>query len=53
MTPRSIPDVAEVLLATTYDECVRLAALAIDAPGAAEARAAVRTELTVLSDLGL
>ena len=53
MTPRSIPDVAEVLLATTYDECVRLAALAIDAPGAAEARTAVRAELPVLSDLGL
>ncbi|MGH8824739.1 MAG: phosphoenolpyruvate--protein phosphotransferase [Jiangellaceae bacterium] len=53
MTPRSIPDVADVLLTTTYDECVRLAALAIEAPGATQARAAVRAELPVLPELGL
>jgi phosphotransferase system enzyme I (PtsI) len=53
MTPRSIPDVADVLLATTYEQCVHLAWLAIEAPGAAEARASVRAELPVLDELGL
>jgi phosphotransferase system enzyme I (PtsI) len=53
MTPRSIPDVADVLLATTYEQCVHLASLAVEAPGAAEARAAVRAELPVLGELGL
>ena len=53
MTPRSIPDVADVLLATTYEQCVHLASLAIEAPGANEARAAVRAELPVLDELGL
>ena len=53
MTPRSIPDVADVLLATTYEQCVRLASLAVEAPGAAEARAAVRAGLPVLGELGL
>lgn len=53
MTPRSIPDVADVLLTTTYGQCVRLASLALDAPGATEARVAVRAELPVLAELGL
>ncbi|HEU0213714.1 MAG TPA: phosphoenolpyruvate--protein phosphotransferase [Jiangellaceae bacterium] len=53
MTPRSIPDVADVLLATTYEHCVHLASMAVDAPGSAEARAAVRAELPVLDELGL
>jgi phosphotransferase system enzyme I (PtsI) len=53
MTPRSIPDVADVLRATTYEHCVHLASLAVDAPGAGEARAAVRAELPVLDELAL
>lgn len=53
MTPRSIPDVADVLLATSYDDCVRLAELAVAAPSAAGARAAVRRELPILAELGL
>jgi phosphoenolpyruvate-protein phosphotransferase (PTS system enzyme I) len=53
MTPRSIPDVADVLRATTYDECVRLAQLALAARDAAAARQAVRAELPILAELGL
>ena len=53
MTPRALADVAEVLAATPYDTCVRLAAAAADARTAAEGRAAVRAELPVLEELGL
>jgi phosphotransferase system enzyme I (PtsI) len=53
MTPRALADVAEVLAATPYDTCVRLAAVAADARTAAEGRAAVRAELPVLDELGL
>jgi phosphotransferase system enzyme I (PtsI) len=53
MTPRSIPDVADVLGATTYDQCARLARLALAARDAAAARRAVRAELPVLAELGL
>ncbi|PSL02400.1 phosphoenolpyruvate--protein phosphotransferase [Haloactinopolyspora alba] len=53
MTPRAIADVAEVLLSVSRDECVRLAGLALAAPDARSARAAVRAELPVLDDLGL
>jgi phosphoenolpyruvate-protein phosphotransferase (PTS system enzyme I) len=53
MTPRAIADVAAVLGATAYDECVRLAELAVAAPTAAAGRAAVRDALPVLDELGL
>jgi phosphotransferase system enzyme I (PtsI) len=53
MTPRAIPDVAEVLAATTLADCRRLAELAVAVPSASAARAAVRAELPILDDLGL
>lgn len=53
MTPRALADVAAVLSATTSQECARLAALALDQPDAAAARAAVRAELPILEELGL
>ncbi|MGH8775406.1 MAG: phosphoenolpyruvate--protein phosphotransferase [Jiangellaceae bacterium] len=53
MTPRSIPDVADVLLATSHDDCVRLGELAVNAASATAARASVRAELPVLAELGL
>lgn len=53
MTPRALADVAAVLAATSYDECVRLAQLALAASSAADARATVRAALPVLAELGL
>ncbi|WP_448061219.1 phosphoenolpyruvate--protein phosphotransferase [Cellulomonas hominis] len=53
MTPRALPDVATVLRSVSLEECRRLAALALAAPGATEARAAVRAELPVLAEWGL
>jgi len=53
MTPRALADVAAVLGATTYDECRRLAGLALAAPSAEDARATVRAALPVLEELGL
>ncbi|MGH8828720.1 MAG: putative PEP-binding protein, partial [Jiangellaceae bacterium] len=53
MTPRAIPDVADVLRTVPQEECVRLAGLAAAAPTAAAARAAVRAELPILGKLGL
>jgi phosphotransferase system enzyme I (PtsI) len=53
MTPRSIAAVANVLARTSLPECRRLAKVALDAPTAASARAAVRASLTVLEELGL
>jgi len=53
MTPRAIADVAAVLQTTTYDECVRLATLALAAESAADARETVRAALPVLAELGL
>jgi phosphoenolpyruvate-protein phosphotransferase (PTS system enzyme I) len=53
MTPRSIPAVAAVLARTSLQECRRLAAVAVDAPTAEAARAAVRASLGVLDELGL
>jgi phosphoenolpyruvate-protein phosphotransferase (PTS system enzyme I) len=52
MTPRALADVAAVLGATTYDECRRLAGLALASPSAAHARATVRGALPVLAELG-
>ncbi len=53
MTPRAIPDVAEVLRATTFEHCQHLAEVAVAARTAAEGRAAVRAELPILEELGL
>ncbi|HEY9411879.1 MAG TPA: phosphoenolpyruvate--protein phosphotransferase [Jiangellaceae bacterium] len=53
MTPRAIPDVAEVLRSVTMADCERLAGLALEAADAAAARAAVRTVLPILEELGL
>ena len=53
MTPQAIPDVAAALRNVSYEECVRLARLAVAAPGARQARQAVRAELPVFGELGL
>lgn len=53
MTPRAIPDVAEVLRTTSLSDCQRLADLAVTARTAAEGRANVRAELPILDGLGL
>ena len=52
MTPRALGDVAAVLASTTSRECVDLARLALAAPTAGAARAAVRRRRTVLERLG-
>ncbi|TDD67271.1 phosphoenolpyruvate--protein phosphotransferase [Jiangella aurantiaca] len=48
MTARAIPEVAATLLSVTRAECVRLAELALAAPDARSARAAVHAELPPL-----
>ena len=53
MTARALPDVDAVLKSVDFAECQRLAALAIDARTADDARAAVRAELPILEELGL
>lgn len=53
MTARALPDVDAVLKSVTLADCQRIAALALAAPSAEEARAAVRAELPVLEELGL
>jgi phosphotransferase system enzyme I (PtsI) len=53
MTPRSIPNVADVLATLTRAECEHLAELAVEAPTATAARLAVRAELPILEELGL
>lgn len=53
MTARALPDVAAVLAATSYDECVRLAHIAVSAESAAAAKTLVRAELPILEELGL
>jgi phosphoenolpyruvate-protein phosphotransferase (PTS system enzyme I) len=53
MTPQAIPDVAAALRKVSYEQCVRLARLAVAAPGARQARQAVRAELPVFGELGL
>lgn len=49
MTARAIPEVATTLLSVTRAECVRLAELALAAPDARSARAAVHAELPPLT----
>lgn len=53
MTARALPDVDAVVKSVTLADCQRIAALAVDAATAEEARAAVRAELPVLEELGL
>ncbi|WP_422935040.1 putative PEP-binding protein [Sinomonas sp. P47F7] len=53
MTPRALPAVAQVLATVTLAQAQHLAALALDAPTAAAARQAVRSQLPVLDQLGL
>jgi phosphotransferase system enzyme I (PtsI) len=53
MTPRAIPDVSDVLRATSLADCRRLAGLAVNSRTAAEGRAGVRAELPILAELGL
>lgn len=53
MAPRALPDVAAALASVSVAECERLAALALDAESADDARGRVRAELPQLADLGL
>ena len=53
MTARALSAVAAVLAKVTLPEAQRLAAVALAAPSAIEARAQVRAELPVLDELGL
>ncbi|WP_251840246.1 phosphoenolpyruvate--protein phosphotransferase [Oceanitalea stevensii] len=53
MSPRSLPDVAAVLAATSLQRCQELAQLALGAESAEQARALVRGQLPVLDELGL
>jgi phosphotransferase system enzyme I (PtsI) len=53
MTPQAIPDVADALRAVSYEQCVRLAELAVTALSARRARQSVRSELPGLTELGL
>ena len=53
MTARALPDVAAVLSRVTLTECRELAGVALAAPTAEDARAAVRARLTFLEELGL
>lgn len=53
MTARALPDVDAVLKSVTLAQCRELAALALDAATAEDARAAVRAQLPVLEELGL
>ena len=48
-----ISEVGELLKTVSYDECVRLAGIAVDAADAQTAKARVRAELPQLADLGL
>ena len=53
MTARALPDVAAVLRSVTLADCRNLAALAVEAESADEARQAVRSRLAILDELGL
>ena len=53
MSARVISEVGELLKTVTYDECVRLAGLALEAGDAQTAKEQVRAGLPQLADLGL
>jgi phosphoenolpyruvate-protein phosphotransferase (PTS system enzyme I) len=53
MSARSLADVGAVLKTVTMAQCRELAALAVAAPDATSARAAVRAALPALAELGL
>jgi phosphotransferase system enzyme I (PtsI) len=53
MSARVISEVGELLKTVTFDECKRLADLAVDAADAQTAKALVRAELPQLAELGL
>ena len=53
MSARVISEVGELLKTVTYDECVRLAGLALEAGDAQTAKERVRAGLPQLADLGL
>ena len=53
MTAHALPDVAEVLASVTLETCRELAALAVESDSAEDARAAVRSRIPVLDELGL
>jgi phosphoenolpyruvate-protein phosphotransferase (PTS system enzyme I) len=53
MSARVISEVGELLKTVTYDECVRLAGLAVEAGDAQTAKERVRAGLPQLADLGL
>ena len=53
MSSRAIAEVGELLRTVTYDDCKRLAQVALDAGEAQAAKAAVRAELPQLAELGL
>ncbi len=53
MSPRALAGVAAVLKTVTVEQAQQLAAAALAAPSAAEARHAVRDKLPVLDELGL
>ena len=53
MSSRALADVGELLRTVSYDDCKRLAQVALDAGEAQAAKAAVRAELPQLAELGL
>jgi phosphotransferase system enzyme I (PtsI) len=53
MSSRALADVGELLRTVSYDDCKRLAQVALDAGEAQAAKAAVRAELPQLVELGL
>jgi phosphotransferase system enzyme I (PtsI) len=53
MSARVISEVGELLKTVSYDDCVRLAGLAVEAADAQTAKARVRAALPQLADLGL
>jgi phosphotransferase system enzyme I (PtsI) len=53
MSARVISEVGELLKTVTFDECTRLAGLALDAVDATAAKARIRSELPQLAELGL
>jgi phosphoenolpyruvate-protein phosphotransferase (PTS system enzyme I) len=53
MSGRVVAEVGDVLRTVSYDECIRLARIALDAPDATTGKARVRAELPQLADLGL